>query len=111
MWNAMRYGEPIFPFLKLFVRKLWNIGLWMMNFFSEVFRGDTEAVSFLLGIILDRNDLQVTRVDTQAEYKNAVRRSVRLDIRAVGADGRSMISRFRNRIKGLCRKERGIIPV
>ncbi len=56
-------------------------------FFSEVFRGDTEAASFLLRVILDRSDLNVIQVDTQAEYKNAARRSVRLDIRAVDAAG------------------------
>ena len=56
-------------------------------FFSEVFRGDTEAASFLLCVILDRSDLNVIQVDTQAEYKNAARRSVRLDIRAVDAAG------------------------
>jgi len=56
-------------------------------FFSEVFRGDTQAASFLLGLILERSDLNVIRVDTQAEYKNAARRSVRLDIRAVDEEG------------------------
>lgn len=56
-------------------------------FFSEVFRGDTEAASFLLCVILERSDLNVIQVDTQAEYKNAARRSVRLDIRAVDAAG------------------------
>lgn len=38
-------------------------------------------------MILDRSDLNVIQVDTQAEYKNAARRSVRLDIRAVDAAG------------------------
>lgn len=56
-------------------------------FFSEFFRGDTEAATFLLSVILDRCDLNVIQVDTQAEYKNAARRSVRLDIRAVDAAG------------------------
>jgi len=80
-------AEPKSVFSEIIRQKIREYRLMDDAFFSEVFRGDTEAASFLLCVILDRSDLNVIRVDTQAEYKNAARRSVRLDIRAVDAAG------------------------
>ena len=80
-------AEPKSVFSEIIRQKIKEYRLMDDAFFSEVFRGDTEAASFLLCVILDRSDLNVIQVDTQAEYKNAARRSVRLDIRAVDAAG------------------------
>lgn len=57
-------------------------------FMSEVFDGQNEIVELLLRIILQRDDLVVTSVKTQHEYKSSTMRSVKLDVRAVDASGK-----------------------
>ncbi|MBQ8576494.1 MAG: PD-(D/E)XK nuclease family transposase [Clostridia bacterium] len=57
-------------------------------FMSEVFRDDKEGVAYLLNIILERSDLTVEQVATQHDIDSAFKRSIRLDIRAVDADGK-----------------------
>lgn len=57
-------------------------------FMSEVFDGQNEIVGLLLRIILQRDDLVVTSVKTQHEYKSSTMRSVKLDVRAVDASGK-----------------------
>ncbi len=52
-------------------------------FMSEVFRDDCEGVTYILRIILERDDLTVERVTTQHDIDSAFKRSIRLDIRAV----------------------------
>ena len=55
-----------------------------------VFDRNNTATELLLNIILQRNDLQVTEVAAQREYKNPMvgGRSIMLDIEAVDADGK-----------------------
>lgn len=57
------------------------------DFFSEALDEKNEAVGYILNTILGRNDLVVTSTKAQVEYKSAVKRSIRLDIKAVDADG------------------------
>ena len=57
------------------------------DFFSEALDEKNEAVGFILNTILERDDLVVTSTKAQVEYKSAVKRSIRLDIKAVDADG------------------------
>jgi hypothetical protein len=58
------------------------------DFFSEALDGKIEAVQFIVDTILGRGTLRVIRTDAQVEYKSAIKRSIKLDIRAVGKDGR-----------------------
>ena len=58
------------------------------KFLSEVFRDDIEGVSYLLRVILGREDLTVLSAGTQVEYPNTRGRSVRLDIRAEDETGK-----------------------
>jgi hypothetical protein len=58
------------------------------DFFSEALDGKIEAVQFIVDTILGRGDLRVITTQAQVEYKSAVRRSIKLDIRAEGTDGR-----------------------
>lgn len=60
------------------------------DFFSEVLHGKIMAVEFILNTILGRTDLKVMRTAAQVEYKNAVKRSIRLDIWAEDSAGRVM---------------------
>ena len=57
------------------------------DFMNKVFE-DTACAEFLLQIILQRNDLKVTRVHGQHDLRNLQGRSVRLDILAVDEAGR-----------------------
>jgi hypothetical protein len=67
------------------------------DFFSEVLDGKIEAVQFIVDTILGRGELRVIQTDAQVEYKSAVRRSIKLDIRAIGKDGRTNDSRTGSR--------------
>ena len=58
------------------------------DFMSIVFNDDPELVGFVLGIILERDDLKVESVKTQVEYKSLMGRSIRLDIKAVDESGK-----------------------
>ena len=60
------------------------------EFMTIVFDRNTEATELLLNIILGRNDMEVTEVVAQREYKNPVTggRSIKLDIYAKGSDGK-----------------------
>ena len=57
-------------------------------FMSEVLDGQNEIVGLILRIILKRDDLKVTSVETQREYKSHTMRSIRLDVKAVDAAGK-----------------------
>ena len=57
-------------------------------FMSEVLDGQNEIVGLILRIILKRDDLKVTSVETQREYKSHTMRSIRLDVKAVDATGK-----------------------
>ena len=60
------------------------------EFMTIVFDRNTEATELLLNIILGRNDMEVTEVVAQREYKNPVTggRSIKLDVYAKGSDGK-----------------------
>ena len=58
------------------------------DFMTIVFSGDNKLTEFLLRILLNRDDLTVKKSMTQKEKHNIFGRSVRLDILAVGTDGR-----------------------
>ena len=58
------------------------------DFMSVVFNDEPELVGFVLGIILERDDLTVESVKTQVEYKSLMGRSIRLDVKAVDRSGK-----------------------
>ena len=65
-----------------------NFRLMDDDFMSVVFNDDPELVGFVLGIILERDDLTVESVKTQVEYKSLMGRSIRLDVKAVDKSGK-----------------------
>lgn len=77
--NAERYLEKI-------------AGLRLMDddFFSEALNEKIAPVEYILHTILERTDIRVQRTEAQVEYKSATKRSIKLDIRAVDAEGRVM---------------------
>jgi len=64
-----------------------------------IFR-DVKLTQLLVGIILDRDDLEIKRVQTQYYLKNMAGRSVRLDILATDADGKLINIEIQNRSDG-----------
>lgn len=64
-----------------------NFRLMDDDFMSEILDNDTEAVTLILRILLQREDLIITSVKTQYEYHSAGKRSIRLDIHAVDIAG------------------------
>lgn len=60
------------------------------DFFSEALDEKIEPVEYILCTILEREDIKVQHTEAQVEYKSATKRSIKLDIRAVDADGRVM---------------------
>ena len=58
------------------------------DFMSVVLDGQNELVGFILGIILERNDLTVISAKTQVEYKNTTKRSLKLDVKAIDDKGK-----------------------
>lgn len=60
------------------------------DFFSEALDEKIEPVEYILCTILEREDIKVQHTEAQVEYKSATKRSIKLDIRAVDADGRLM---------------------
>ena len=67
-------------------------GLRLMDddFFSEALNGKIAPVEYILQTILERYDIRVQRTEAQVEYKSATKRSIKLDIQAVDAEGRVM---------------------
>lgn len=67
-------------------------GLRLMDddFFSEALDEKIAPVEYILKTILERDDLKVLHTEAQVEYKSAVKRSIKLDIRAVDSEGRVM---------------------
>ena len=57
------------------------------EFMSICLKDNKPAVNRILGIILNKPDIEVTRVETQVELKNIKGRSIRLDVRARDKDG------------------------
>ncbi|MBU5477035.1 PD-(D/E)XK nuclease family transposase, partial [Eubacterium sp. MSJ-21] len=56
------------------------------DFFSEALDGKTEAVGYILRMVLNRDDLKVVETKAQVEYKSATKRTIRLDVKAVNDD-------------------------
>ncbi len=91
-------GRPrkhlLYPMLKaLLLQLIFSIPTTSLlddEFMTIVFDRNTEATELLLNIILGRNDMEVTEVVAQREYKNPVTggRSIKLDIYAKGSDGK-----------------------
>ena len=67
-------------------------GLRLMDddFFSEALDEKIAPVEYILNTVLERDDIRVLRTEAQVEYKSAANRSIKLDIRAVDAEGRVM---------------------
>lgn len=59
------------------------------DFMSKCFENNIECTEFVLHIILNKHDLKVQKVNTQYSIKNLQGRSVRLDIYALDASGRT----------------------
>mgnify|MGYP001058725893 CR=1 FL=1 len=60
------------------------------DFFSEALDEKIAPVEYILNTVLERDDIRVLRTEAQVEYKSAANRSIKLDIRAVDAEGRVM---------------------
>ncbi|MBQ9207727.1 MAG: PD-(D/E)XK nuclease family transposase [Treponema sp.] len=73
---------------KLLLSKIAQFRLFDDDFMSKVFEDDIEATEFLLRIILQRDDLEVTESKGQVSIKNLLGRSVRLDIKARDKTGK-----------------------
>ena len=73
---------------KLLLTKIAQFRLFDDDFMSKVFEDDIEATEFLLKIILQRDDLEVTESKGQVSIKNLLGRSVRLDIKARDKTGK-----------------------
>lgn len=72
----------------LLLSKIAQFRLFDDDFMSKVFEDDIEATEFLLKIILQRDDLEVTESKGQVSIKNLLGRSVRLDIKAKDKNGK-----------------------
>ena len=57
------------------------------EFMSACLKDNKPAVNRILGIILNKPDIEVTSVEAQVELKNIRGRSIRLDVRARDKDG------------------------
>lgn len=68
------------------LQRIQSLRLMDDDFMTVVFGGDNEATEFLLRILLERDDLHVTRSMTQKEKRNLFGRSVKLDIIAEDAE-------------------------
>lgn len=80
---------------KLLLAKIAQFRLFDDDFMSKVFEDDIEATEFLLRIILQRDDLEVTESKGQVSIKNLLGRSVRLDIKAKDKLANFTILKFR----------------
>ena len=57
------------------------------DFMSVCLKDSPEAANRILGIILGKPDIKVTKVETQVEMRNLYGRSIRLDMKAEDKDG------------------------
>ena len=70
------------------------------DFFSEALDEKIAPVEYILNTILERDDIRVQRTEAQVEYKSATKRSIKLNIRAVDAEGRVMDIEIQRAEKG-----------
>ena len=68
--------------------KIARLRLFDDDFMTKVFEDDIEGTQFLLNIILQRSDLEVTESKSQVYIKNLQGRSVKLDIKAKDKTGK-----------------------
>ena len=73
-----------------YLEKIAELRLMDDDFFSEALDEKIAPVEYILNTILERDDIRVQRTEAQVEYKSATKRSIKLDIRAVDAEGRVM---------------------
>ncbi len=69
-------------------------------FMRIVFDDDPEATAYLLNVFFDRDDMVVTKVKSEEEYKNPNGRSVRFDIHAIDSDGKHYDIEMQRQNKG-----------
>jgi len=74
------------------------------EFMSKVFEENPAAVQLLLSIILERNDLEVQRVNSQYSIKSLQGHSVRLDVFAIDNDGKQYNIEIQRENKGAIAK-------
>lgn len=82
-WNRRRATSDI-------SKKIAELRLMDDDFFSEALDEKIAPVEYILNTILERDDIRVQRTEAQVEYKSATKRSIKLDVRAVDAEGRVM---------------------
>ena len=73
-----------------YLEKIAELRLMDDDFFSEALDEKIAPVEYILNTILERDDIRVQRTEAQVEYKSATKRSIKLDVRAVDAEGRVM---------------------
>lgn len=73
-----------------YLEKIAGLRLMDDDFFSEALDEKIAPVEYILNTILERDDIRVQQTEAQVEYKSATKRSIKLDIRAVDAEGRVM---------------------
>ena len=74
------------------------------DFMTKCFEGDPQYIQFVLRIVLETPDLQVTDVHTQVFIENLLNRSVRLDVLATDSGGRKINVEIQRADKGAGRK-------
>ena len=71
-----------------YLEKIAELRLMDDDFFSEALDEKIAPVEYILNTILERDDIRVQRTEAQVEYKSATKRSIKLEVRAVDAEGR-----------------------
>lgn len=88
------------PSYERYLEKIAELRLMDDDFFSEALDEKIAPVEYILNTILEREDIRVQRTEAQVEYKSATKRSIKLDIRAVDAEGRVMDIEIQRAEKG-----------
>jgi len=88
----------------LLLSKIAQFRLFDDDFMSKVFEDDIEATEFILRIILQRDDLEVTESKGQVSVKNLLGRSIRLDIKAKDKNGKLYNIEVQRADEGACEK-------
>jgi hypothetical protein len=82
------------------LRRLASFRLMDDDFLSEVLDGKIEAIEFIIQTILGRYDIKVKSTKAQVEYKNATKRSIKLDIIAQDTQNKVMNLEIQRKDKG-----------
>ena len=81
------------------------------DFMTKCFEENIEATELVLGIVLNKPDIKVEKVQTQYSMKNIKGRSLRLDIYATDSENKNIILRSKEQIRELEQKEPDITVV